>query len=95
MKSRRISARSQVFCDKCSGVITIEAASVKTKRFLDGIQFDYFRCSHCGEAYVTLVTDAELRKDIIRRGFRGTSARMKLRAEALKKEYIHRVKELP
>ena len=42
MKSRRISAKSQVFCDKCSGVITIEAASVKTKRFLDGIQFDYF-----------------------------------------------------
>lgn len=95
MKSRKISSKTQFFCDKCSGIIVIEAAALKTKRFSDGVQFDYFRCENCGEVYVYSVTDAELRKDISRRGFVSSSPRMKLRVQELKKANEYRVKELP
>ena len=73
----------------------IEEAALKTKRFSDGIQFDYFRCNSCGKVYVYLVTDTELRKDIALRQRIASSRRMKFRAEELKKGYECRIKDLP
>ena len=95
MISHIITPKTPAVCDECGGTISIEEAALKTKRFSDGIQFDYFRCNSCGKVYVYLVTDTELRKDIRLRERISSSRRMKLRAEELKKGYECRIKELP
>ena len=95
MISHIITPKTPVVCDECGGTISIEEAALKTKRFSDGIQFDYFRCNSCGKVYVYLVTDTELRKDIALRQRIASSRRMELRAEELKKGYECRIKELP
>ena len=95
MISHIITPKTPAVCDECGGTISIEEAALKTKRFSDGIQFDYFRCNSCGKVYVYLVTDTELRKDIALRQRIASSRRMKLRAEELKKGYECRIKDLP
>ena len=95
MISHIITPKTPAVCDECGGAISIEEAALKTKRFSDGIQFDYFRCNSCGKVYVYLVTDTELRKDIALRQRIASSRRMKLRAEELKKGYECRIKDLP
>lgn len=95
MISHIITPKTPVICNDCGGTISIEEAGLKTKRFSDGIQFDYFRCPFCGKVYVYLVTDTELRKDIKLRERISSSRRMKLRAEELKKGYECRIKDLP
>ena len=95
MISHIITPKTPAVCDECGGTISIEEAALKTKRFSDGIQFDYFRCNSCGKVYVYLVTDTELRKDIRLRQRIASSRRMKLRAEELKKGYKCRIKDLP
>ena len=95
MISHIITPKTPEVCDECGGTIFIEEAALKTKRFSDGIQFDYFCCNSCGKVYVYLVTDTELRKDIRLRERISSSRRMKLRAEKLKKDYECRIKDLP
>lgn len=94
MKSRQVSPRTKTTCDKCGYEIELTAEALKEKHFPDGICISYFSCSHCGEQYVYLVTDPELRKEIKRRGFKSSAAHMKLRADELKAMYAGRVKEL-
>lgn len=94
MKSRQVSPRTKTTCDKCGHEIELTAGALKEKHFPDGIRISYFSCNHCGERYVYLVTDPELRKDILRRGFKSSTAHMKLRADELKAMYAGRVKEL-
>lgn len=95
MKSRQVSAKTTVVCDICKKDILLEASKLKSKHFPDGIHIDYFSCEHCGAKFVYLVTDPELRKDIKRRGFKGSASYMKTRALELKFQYSDRVKELP
>ena len=95
MKSRRVSPKDNTTCAKCGVEIVLDTSELKTKHFPDGIRISYFSCGHCGEKYVYLVTDPELRKDIKRRGFRGSFVHMKMRASELKAVYADRVKELP
>lgn len=95
MKSRRVSPKENVTCDKCGHEIVLNTSALKTKHFPDGIRISYFSCGHCGEKYVYLVTDPELRKVIKRRGFRGSFVHMKMRASELKAAYADLVKELP
>ena len=95
MISHIITPKTPSFCDDCRVAISIEEVALKTKRFSDCIQFDYFRCNSCGKVYVYLVTDTELRKDINLRERSSSSRRMKLRAEELKKGYECRIKDLP
>lgn len=95
MKSRPISAKTDVVCDVCGENILLEASRLKSKHFPDGIHIDYFSCEHCGAKFVYLVTDPELRKDIQYRGFKSSAPHMKARALELKLAYADRVKELP
>lgn len=95
MKSRQVSAKPTVVCDICGENITLEASKLKSKHFSDGIHIDYFSCDNCGAKFVYLVTDAALRKDIKRRGFKHSASYMKTRAAELKCAYADRVKELP
>lgn len=95
MKSRQVSAKPIVVCDLCGENIMLEASKLKSKHFPDGIHIDYFSCENCGAKYIYLVTDAALRKDIKRRGFKHSASYMKTRAAELKCAYADRVKELP
>lgn len=95
MKSRQVSAKTNVVCDVCGGDILLDTSKVKSKHFSDGIHIDYFSCEHCGAKFIYLVTDPALRKDIKRRGFKGSASYMKTRALELKLAYADRVKELP
>lgn len=92
MKSKPILPENKVICNSCKKEFSI---SPKLKRFPDGIHVRYFTCEHCGEKYIFLVTDAELRKQIKTRGFMHSAADMKLRAAELKENYADRVKDLP
>lgn len=91
MKSKVIHVKNKCVCDACGAEFIIDP---KKKKFPDGIEISYFECSKCGEKYVFLVTDAELRKSIKTRGFIHSTSTMKLWADKLKKEYADRVKEL-
>lgn len=95
MNAHYISAINKAVCNSCGGNIIIDETALKFKKFSDGVQINYFKCTHCGKVYVYLVTDSELRKDIKRRGFISSVKRMKLRAEELKKGYECRIKDLP
>ena len=95
MKSRQVSAKTTVVCDICGENILLEDSKLKHKHFPDGIHIDYFSCENCGAKFVYLVTDAALRKDIKRRGFKHSASYMKTRAAELKCAYADRVKELP
>lgn len=67
MKSRQVSAKTNVVCDVCGENILLETSKLKSKHFPDGIHIDYFSCGHCGAKFVYLVTDPALRKDIQRK----------------------------
>lgn len=90
MKSRVINKEVKVVCNGCGAEFIMNP---QKKKFPDGIEISYFVCSECGEKYVYLVTNAELRKQIKSRGFRGSAADMKLWADELKKKYADRIKE--
>lgn len=95
MKSRQVSAKTNVICDVCGESILLEASKLKSKHFPDGIHIDYFSCGHCGAKFVYLVTDPALRKNIQYRGLKSSAPHMKARALELKLAYADRVKELP
>lgn len=95
MKSRQVSAKTDVVCDVCGENILLDTSKLKSKHFPDGIHIDYFSCGHCGAKFVYLVTDPALRKDIKRRGRKSPASYMKTRALELKYAYADRVKELP
>ena len=92
MKSKPMPKQVEVNCDACKEKFYIK---LKSKRFPDGIHINYFSCEHCGEKYIYLVTDAELRKQIKTRGFMHSAPDMKLREAELKEAHADRVKELP
>lgn len=91
MKSKKITQKPKCICNVCGAEF---AVVLQKKNFPDGIEINYFICSECGEKYVYLVTNADLRKQIKSCGFRSSSADMKLLADELKKKYADRVKEL-
>lgn len=95
MRSKRVSPKTDVICDACGQAVTLDDSKIKAHRFSDGIHISYFACENCGAKYITIITDAELRKDIKRRGFHSSSEIMKLRYAELKMKYSDRVKELP
>lgn len=95
MKSRPISPKVDVRCNACGENIVLDTGKLKSHHFPDGIHMDYFACEHCQAKYVSLVTDAELRKDIKRRGFKHSAPHMKTRALELKQQYADRIKDLP
>lgn len=95
MKSRQVSQKVPVTCNVCGENIILDTSKLKSKHFPDGIHIDYFPCEKCGAKFIYLVTDMELRKDIKRRGFRGSPSLMRSRALELKLKYSDRVKELP
>lgn len=95
MKSRPVSPEVEVTCDVCREKIVLKTSKLKSHHFPDGIHFSYFTCDHCQAKFVSLVTDAELRKDIKRRGFKHSAPHMKTRALELKMQYADRIKELP
>lgn len=67
MKSRQVSAKTDVVCDLCGENILLDTSKLQSKHFPDGIHIDYFSCGHCGAKFVYLVTDPALRKDIKRK----------------------------
>lgn len=103
MKSKEVSPVAEVVCDVCQKPIKLDSSKLKEKHFPDGIHFSYFTCENCKAKYVTLVTDANLRKSMaFRRPINPLNPAkirsfelMKLKALELKCKYSERIKELP
>lgn len=95
MKRKKSPTKAALVCDICGNPIFLSRKSLKEHKFPDGIYISYFTCKFCRGKFVFLVTDAALRYEMEKKGKGKPSRSMHEKADALKCEYLDRVKELP
>ena len=88
----------EIRCDRCGAAV----AAIQPETVRDGeIEYTFFRCPDCGEAYPICATDAALRKSIAEYSRMRQTIRTKpvkeafiRRAETQKKKNLKRTREL-
>lgn len=77
----------EIRCDRCGAAV----AAIQPETVRDGeIEYTFFRCPGCGEAYPVCATDAALRKSIAKY----SRMRQTIRLEPVKEDFIRRTEAL-